>query len=70
MDAVEVTPLWLINGLVRTISQIKLVHHIWHTDMITVLVVLQRLNVKIVLQERDAGLKKEQKFMESVNMEL
>jgi hypothetical protein len=39
-------------------------------DMITVLVVLQRLNVKIVLQEKDVGLKKEQKFMELVNMEL
>ena len=58
----------LMNGFIKTISQIKHVLHIKQKVMIMVLDAVLKLNAKTVCQPKDVGLKKEPRFMELMNM--
>lgn len=69
MDAmVEIQDL-LINGFTKTTSLIKLVHLIKHMDMIMDWDAQPKSNAKTVFQQKDVGLKNEQKFTQLKNME-
>jgi len=69
MDVMVGIPLWHISGLVKITLLIRRVHLIWLMVMTTELDALHKLNVKIALQIRDVGLRKEPKSILSVNME-
>lgn len=69
MDAMVEMLKMLMNGFIITTSQMKLVLHIKLSAMIMVLDVQLKSNAKTVSQEKDVGLKKELKFMVSMNLE-
>ncbi len=58
----------LMSGSIRTILLIRLAHLIKHLGMIMVLVALPRSNARTVFQGKDAGLKNELKFIQSMNL--
>lgn len=58
----------LMNGSIKTISLMRLVLHIKHLVMIMVLDVMPKLNARTVFLEEVAGLKKELKFTQLINL--
>lgn len=69
MDAMEETPKTLMNGFIIIISLMKLVHLIKLMVMIMELDVVLKLNAKTVYLVKDVGLKRELRFMGSINSE-
>jgi hypothetical protein len=68
-DVTEEMQFPLTLGFTLTTLPMKLVPSIKLEDTITVLAALQILNAEIVYQEKDAGLKKMLRSMESMNTE-
>lgn len=68
-DVKEETQVQLMLGFIKTTSPTKLVHHTKHMAAIMDLDAPHKSNVETVLHVKDAGHKKEPKFMVLKSME-